>query len=52
MIVNIGSYKVDGVELVVWEECHTAFMMMEKRIEDLEHMVVELSGEVESAAMS
>ena len=52
MILNIGSYKVDGVELVVWEECHTAFMMMEKRIEDLESMIDELRDEVESAAIS
>jgi len=52
MVVNIGSYKVDGVELVVWEECHTAFMKMESRIEELELMIDELRDEVESAAMS
>ena len=48
MLLNIGSYKVDGVELVVWEECHTAFMMINKQIEDLEQKIIELSAEVDS----
>ncbi len=40
MMINQGSYKVDGVELVVWEECRDTFIMMEKRIEDLEQRLI------------
>ena len=42
MMINQGSYKVDGVELVRWDECNAVFLMMELRIEDLEQRLIGL----------
>ena len=47
MIINQGSYTVDGVELVVWEECRNTFIMMEKRIEDLEQRLLDVESVVD-----
>tara|TARA_R110000764_G_scaffold203731_1_gene288950 strand:- start:710 stop:859 length:150 start_codon:yes stop_codon:yes gene_type:complete len=47
MFINQGSYKVDGVELPLWDECHEAFIMMEKRIEDLEQRLIDVESVVD-----
>jgi len=47
LFINQGSYKVDGVELVLWEECREAFIMMEKRIEDLEQRLLDVESVVD-----
>tara|TARA_R110000751_G_scaffold295447_1_gene403765 strand:+ start:191 stop:340 length:150 start_codon:yes stop_codon:yes gene_type:complete len=47
MMINQGSYKVDGVELVRWDECNAVFLMMEKRIEDLEQRLFSVEDAID-----
>jgi len=47
MINNIGSYKVDGVEVVLWEDCHETFVELFNKVDRLEDLLFRLGAELD-----